>query len=344
MNLFGKILVIFNILAAIAFFVIGAMDYSQRSQWTYSHFRHQIALHGLPIANEDNTWRLPGRSISSDLSENTLDDVFKAIPAPFGGNPSKTQIDELTKVESAIQNDVNAAPSIAEKSAVLARYLVPIQKSGAEREAIIAQLRAAKDPAAIEALWKTLDAAFQDAKSDTSNGAPGQQARRDLPERRRLIADLLYNLRPDNPWHARVQAVVGLNEYSAAADRQADRLAKAAERTRTAIAEERTQFVKDYLSLLPELEALSKELKRYDERAAEQKSLLNRATALKNTRTAEVAELNTKIQDATRIAAAETAALQALEQRLFAVQKQLAAAQDENQKLERDIRAQETGK
>jgi chromosome segregation ATPase len=340
MNLFGKILVVFNILAAIAFFVIGAMDYSQRSQWSYSHFRHQIALHGLPVANEDNTWRLPGRSVSSDLTDNTLNDIFSTV----GGIPSKTQIDELTKVESQIQTEVDGASSIADKSAVLARYLIPLQKSGADRDAIIAQLRAAKDPAAIEALWKTLDAAFVDAKSDTSNGAPGQQARRDLPERRRVIADLLYNIRPENAWHARVQTVVGLNEYAAAADRQADRLAKAAERIRTAIADERTQFVKDYLSLVPELEMLSKELKRYDERSAEQKSLLNRATALKNTRTAEVAEFNTKIQDATRIAAAETAALQALQQRLFAVQKQLAAAQDENQKLERDIRAQETGK
>jgi hypothetical protein len=235
------------------------------------------------------------------------------------------------------------APDIGAKSAVLAKFLIPIQKSGADRDAIIAQLRAAKDQAAIEALWQTLAAAFADAKSETSTGS-GQQARRDLQERRRIIADLLYNIQSDNAWHARVQTVVGLNEYAGAADRQADRLAKAAERIRIAIADERTQFVKDYLSVIPELEVLSKELKRYDERSAEQKGLLNRATALKNTRTAEVAEFNTKIQEATRVAAAETAALQSLQQRLFAVQKQLAAARDENQKLERDIRAQEAGK
>jgi len=343
MSLFGKILAVFNVLAAIAFFIIGAMDYSHRTQWSYSHFRHQIALYGLPIANEDNTWRLPGRSIASDLSTNTLNDVFSTIPAPFNGNPSRNQIEELNKVEMTIKAEVEAAASVADKSAILAKYLIPIQKSGADRDAIIAQLRAAKDPAAIEALSQTLAAAFADAKCETSTGA-GQQARRDLQERRRIIADLLYNIQPDNAWHARVQTVVGLNEYAAAADRQADRLVKAAERIRIAIADERTQFVKDYLSVIPELEMLSKELKRYDERSAEQKGLLNRATALKNTRTAEVAEFNTKIQEATRVAAAETAALQSLQQRLFAVQKQLAAARDENQKLERDIRSQETGK
>lgn len=334
MSLLGKILAVFNVLAAIAFFTIGAMDYTHRSQWSYSHFRHQLALHGMPVDKNDDAWRLSGRTIKNDLTENSLKDIFQ----PVGGDPSITQVEELAKLQAAIQNEINQAPDIDAKRAVLARYLIPIQKTGEDREKIRADLAAAKTTAEIEALWNTLAATFDDAKKENGN------TKRDLLTRRQIIADLLYNIRPDNQWHARVQTVVGLDQYSQAADRQADRLSKMSQRMRDAIADERTQFVNSYLVLIPELENLSKELKRYDERLAEQKSLLNRYTAMKNARSAEVAELNQKIQDATRIVAAETAALHSLEARLFAVQKQIATAQAENQKLERDIRANEAGK
>lgn len=334
MSLFGKILAVLNVLAAIAFFSIGAMDYSHRTQWSYSHFRHQLALHGMPVDKNDDAWRLDGRSIKTDLTENTLKDIYQTV----GNDPSLTQVEELSKLQAAIQNEINQAPDIDAKRAVLARYLIPIQKTGEDRERIRAQLAAAKNETEITALWNTLVATFDDAKKENGD------TKRDLLTRRQIIADLLYNIRPDNQWHARVQTVVGLDQYSQAADRQADRLSKMSQRMRDAIADERTQFVNNYLVLIPELEILSKELKRYDERLTEQKGLLNRYTAMKNARSAEVAELNQKIQDATRIVAAETASLHSLEARLFAVQKQLAAAQADNQKLEREIRANEAGK
>jgi predicted XRE-type DNA-binding protein len=334
MSLFGKILAVFNVLAAIAFFSIAAMDYSARSQWSYSHFRHQLALHGMPVDKHDDAWRLSGRTIQGDLTENSLKDIYQSV----GGDPSVTQIEELNKLQAAIQNEVNNAPDIEAKRAVLARYLIPIQNTGEDREKIRAQIAAAKTQTEVEALWNTFVGIFDDAKKE--NG----ESKRDLLTRRQLIADLLYNIRSDNLWQARVQTVVGLDQYSLAADRQAERLAKMSQRMRDAIADERTKFVTNYMVLIPELENLNKELKRYDERLTEQKSLLNRYTAMKNARTAEVAELNQQIQEATRIVAAETAHLHALEARLFAVQKQLAAAQAENLKLEREIRTSEAGK
>ena len=344
MSLFGKILAVFNVLAAIGFLVVAGLDYSQRSQWSYAHFRYQIALYGLPVGNDDNTWRLPGRSIASDLTPNTLNDLYKGLQGPFAGNIHKTQLDELNWLQSKIEVEVNQAPDIDSRRAVLAKYLVPIQKTGEDRERIITQLRAAKDGAALEALSTTLKAAFADAASESTGAAGALQSKRDLQDRRRMIADLLYNIMPSNEWHARVQTVVGIEEYAAAADRQAARLGRMAQRLRDAIADERTKFVNAYETLLPELRNLSLDLKRYEDRLAEQKALLSRYTAMKNTRTGEVADLNQKITTATALAAKETADLQALQQRLFAVEQQLATAQAENQRLERDIRAQETGK
>jgi chromosome segregation ATPase len=335
MSLFGKILAIFNVLAAIAFFSIGAMDYSQRTQWTYSHFRHQLALHGLPVSEDENSWRLAGRTIKSDLTANTLDDLFRSV----GGNPSKSQVEEVEKAKVTVQAEFNQAQDLAGKKAALTKFLVPLQQTGAERERVRDAIAAAKDDAGLNPLVEQLTNAFEQAKSENAN-----TVKRDLAARKAAIADLLYNLNSDSNWHARVQTVVGLNEYAAAGDRQADRLSKIAQQLRDGIADDRSQFVKEYLSLIPELETLHKELKAYEDRLSEQKSLLNRQTALKNTRSSEVAELNQKIASATQAVAAETAALQSLEQRLFAVQQQYAAVQAQNQKLEAEIRAKETGK
>lgn len=339
MGLFGKILAVFNVLAAIAFLCITAADYSQRSQWSYSHFRHQIALHGLPVNGDENTWRLPGRTIKSDLTANTLNDVFANVLPPNSGNPSKTQLEELNRLQTTIQSDLTAATTIKERAAILAKYLIPIQTSGDDREKVIAQLQAAKDDAAIAALAQKLEDAFRDAGSEVRN-----ERKRDLLSRRQSIADLLYNIKPDREWHSRVQTVVGIEQYTAAAERQAERLNQMSQRLRDAIVDERTKFVKQYLSLVPELDNLNKDLKRYEAKLEEQKTLLNRYTTMKNARTAEVAELNQKIQATAQEVAGETASLHALQQRLFAAQRALADAQAENQRLEREIRSQETTK
>ena len=127
MSLFGKILAIFNVLAAIAFFSIGAMDYSQRTQWTYSHFRHQLALHGLPVSEDENSWRLAGRTIKSDLTPAALDDIFRSV----GGNRSQSQIEEVDKAKATVQGEIGQAQDLASKKAALTKFLVPLQTTGA---------------------------------------------------------------------------------------------------------------------------------------------------------------------------------------------------------------------
>ena len=66
----------------LAFLALAGMTYSKRQNWSYSHFRHQLAIHGLPVTDDEDTWRLPGRTIADDLSVATLTDMF-----PGGGAP-----------------------------------------------------------------------------------------------------------------------------------------------------------------------------------------------------------------------------------------------------------------
>src|SRR2546421_336080 len=115
----GKVLAVFNVLAAIGFLVVAGMDYNRRQSWAYSHFRHQL---------------------TRDLQ--TLDDE---------------------KV-----------------GRLVARF---------------------------EGL------AGQAVKPGTDQGA-----------RRRAIADFLYDFEYSPTWHQRVQNVVGLEQYVAAAERQTARL------------------------------------------------------------------------------------------------------------------------
>src|SRR5437588_8863191 len=140
MGLFGKVLAVFNVLAALAFVAVAAGDYSARQQWSYSHFRHQLAVHGLPVANGDDSWRLPGRSIANDLTPTTLQQVFQSA----GGNPSKNQVDEVQSLLRQVKGEVDVAADLKAKRDALARYLIPLTTRGDERDEVIRRLRSAQ--------------------------------------------------------------------------------------------------------------------------------------------------------------------------------------------------------
>src|SRR5262245_63101103 len=101
MSTLGKVLAILNVLAAIAFFALAAMDYGQRKKWAHNVFVHDLAINGLPVdAEEPDADGDPLVNRFRDDSE-TLKEVFKS-----SGNPVKTQEDELARVQSRILQKV----------------------------------------------------------------------------------------------------------------------------------------------------------------------------------------------------------------------------------------------
>jgi len=334
MSLFGKILAVLNVLVAIVFLVLAGMDYSKRQAWSHSHFRHQVAIHGLPLTDSDETWRLPGRTIAGDLSKSSLKEMF----AESGGDEVKTQLDAVAAIRGLIEGGANAAADETAKKQFIAGYLVPLAKTGEERESYQQMMFDRAQPAS--AMQARLNELFDQAVSDRTAG--GQA--RDLEARRRAIADLLYNVSPDLKWHQRVQAVVGLQQYVGAADRQAANLQQMATRLNAAIVDEQNAFVRQYRSLLPELQLASERVKDLDGKLKEQQDLLQKHTVLRNARQTEVADLQKKIQEAVATVATETGTLDRLQKQLFALQQQVATAQKNNQDLERRLRTQETGR
>src|SRR5215471_12746116 len=130
MSLFGKILAVLNVLIAIVFLVLAGMVYSKRQAWSYSHFRHQVAIHGLPVTDSDETWRLPGRTIPRDLSNSTLKEMF----ADSGGSDVRTQIDAVNNIKRDIEGGANGQADEAGRKQYLANYLVPQARAGEDRE------------------------------------------------------------------------------------------------------------------------------------------------------------------------------------------------------------------
>jgi hypothetical protein len=322
----GKVLAVFNVLAAIGFLVVAGMDYNKRQSWAYSHFLHQLAVSGLPLDKDDDTGRLPGRTISDQFGKDATKALFGTAEGP------KTQGEEVGATIAKFKEVVNAAADLNAKRDAVAVHLLPELGRAEERDDVIRELQTVKDQAGID----TLVARFEAIGNRVTNG--------DRETRRRAIADFLYNFQYDDSWHKRAEAVIGLEQYVAAAERQTVRLVDMIARDRRVIAEEQAAFVAQYQAALPELTVLAAKLQALDAKLTEQKDLVQKHTALRNARKTEVMTLSNQLAAEKQVEAKERAALTAVQQELFAVQQDVAKAQERNQQLERDLRQKETEK
>lgn len=199
---------------------------------------------------------------------------------------------------------------------------------------MIRELQTLKDEDGVTALVGRFDAI----------AARATNPKADRESRRRAIADFLYNFEYSVARHQRVQAVVGLEQYVAAAERQAARLTDMVARDKRVIADEQTAFVMQYNSAKNELTPLAGELQAQETRLAEIKVVVQQQTALRNARQTEVMNLTAQLTEEKQKAAREFASLAALQRELFAVEQAVAEAQAKNQQLERDLRTKESGK
>jgi chromosome segregation ATPase len=334
MATFGKVLAVINVLAAIGFLVFVGMDYSKRQNWAYAHFRGQLAINGLPVDERDETGRLPGRNVASQLGKDAIGELFRGSP----GAP-RTQVEEVNFRKGQIETEISAAPDLNAKRAVLAKYLLPLAAEGDVRDSFMDRLRKLNDQE-VAALTEDLNGYF--ARAISPQKPSGEE--RDIEDRRRSIADLLYNLDATPEGRTRTQTVVGMVHYINAADRQYANLRTMSDRLRAAIAAEQKTFIGAYQAVLPELARLDAELKTYDAKLADEQRRVKEHTALRNNRQAEATALQQQLQKTTQDAAAELAALDGYQKRLFELEQEFAKLQAGNQRLEADIRVKETGR
>ncbi len=334
MSLLGKVLTILNALTAIAFLVLAGMDYSARNNWAHAVFRHKLAIHGLPLDDKDDSWR-PGRAIVKDVSDKTLAELF----ARAGGGPSKTQLAAIAFAKTQALELIDAGKDDQEKRKRVALVWLPLIKHASFRD------NASKAIAAtpIDQLRANVEGLFDEVTADLNKP---QNDKTTADHRRMKVADLLYNFFPgeDEKLRERCLAVVGLEAYVAAADRQATNLFGMIQNLDQLLREESAAFARQYQDLLPKLVLLNDQLKADRARLDQQKKFFEQHNLLYQARKAERDELQDQIGRQSELATAETTSLATLQQRLFDLQREIAAAREANEKLETQIRTKETGR
>ena len=140
MSLFGKVLACFNIIGAVALFALAAMDYGKRQAWSYSVFRHELVLRGLPLDEKEEDRQ--GRPVLARLDPDnspTLASMFSGL-----GTPVRTQAQEVKRVRGVVDARVEAAgtnlqgpEALRARTYLLARALLPLTDSYLEREELL---------------------------------------------------------------------------------------------------------------------------------------------------------------------------------------------------------------
>jgi len=369
MSAFGKILAFLNILAAVAFFSLAAMDWGKRQAWAYTLYKHNLTLSGLPV-NEDETDK-EGVPWVEGLTPKTLQEMFQ----PVGGNPVKTQRAEVEAVKTRLQAKLDETDPKETKLQKLSRFLLPLAQSGSRREWLIKTAAGQSVPAHgvfDPAFEKELEAGPADKRTqvletrlqEDFNGAFERvlQAKagnkdRDPGEQRRAIAELLLalvELEPDDAAaggskdylestaYRRVLTVVGLETSLKALQGRADTLNAMLPGVNSDIDGERTAFVKDYHKVFGQLLVLGKEIDDRDQSYKRYQGMSEKYQSVIDTRNKEVTQMSQNLKKLQQDTAAEIAKQNSAENRLFGETKEQRDVAAENQRLEKQIRKLET--
>jgi hypothetical protein len=350
MSLFGKVLVGLNLLVAALFGFLVLQDWGRRQAWEYQVFRHEVALRGLPVEGNDEGWELV-QSPTRDLTDATLADMFK----PAGGNPVRTQQQEVETLRKNVIDRLTDSKTAEEKLNAVAGSLLALAESGEERDRIWQQVlavRAERDPNAraqqagkladqfVIELNGIFDRVLQPLQTADNPARPS----RALAEKRQAIAHLLYNLQPDAADHQRVQVVVGLEAYVREADSQALALADMSQRVQRLMDDDRTAFELQYHPLVQRIRLLSEQLHELQGKLKEQQEVKQKHNELVQARETDAEELRKQIEKARADLAVAVAKQTETEKALFAALQKGRDAMKENLKLEQDIRRHETGR
>lgn len=305
MSMAGKILAVFNILAALAAFIYFLpTDWGTRQSWAYSYYRHELVLDGLPLDKEQKDTE--GYLLVDKLSENTKRQIFQSA----GGNPVNTQMDEIERV----RRDVEGAED-ARKQEILAN----MARTGQERD----DFRAKLPEDATTLIFKEVDGA------------------KDPAAKRSAIARVLFNCYTNEEKEKRLPVIVGLREFSREVNQEADALVAMAARVRRTMQRDLAAFEARYPQLIGDIQVLAEKLEDSKKQLEIQEKLYASHNSLVMKRSQDLLELKKNIQDA-KIATNNAMKALANEQKLdFQANAEVGKRAKENEDLERELRKRE---
>lgn len=330
MSIFGKILIVCNVLLATAFVYLAALDWAKRHSWAYAVFRDDLMLKGLPV-DEEETDPVENVVLAEQLSDNTLSQMFQKV----GGDPVRTQRQEVEKVRDQLRAEIDALPDEQAKRAKLSELLLPLPRTSGDRFTLHARILDPK--VSVDDLLADVNAVFEAASQAGSPSTPlvGFLLPRD---QRRAIAHLLYNVRPTEDAHARLQVVIGVQAFNEEARQQAEVLKVMADEVRYALLGDRAAFEVEYPALVNDIRDLVETLADRQLYLDNQLKLKQQHQQLREGRQQDVEEAKEKLKVARDLHKKALSEQAKEEQSLFESQRILGTVAVENELKEREIR------
>jgi hypothetical protein len=329
MSIFGKLLAVLNLLAALGLAYVALMDYTQRQKWAYAVYRMDFPNKGLPV--DEDEIDSDGQKRIDRITDETIQDLFK----PVGGLPGtavlredKTQLGELKRVYEKLNKDIQGQADEAKKRALLQSVLLALATNLSERNDI--QHEQVKD----------LMAKFEKAFSQVL-GKPGLEP----ADARGKIAHLLLAASQASPQpeqaRQRVAVVVGLKAFTHEVNLRAHALQDMSQQVHAEMVAERGEFDRNQRRILHELDMLARDLEERKEELDRRQLMVNRHNVLVKAREADIAQLRKEIDAAAQATKAAFSALAAEQDKLFGIQAEVGAELKKNQRLEQEIRTVE---
>jgi hypothetical protein len=328
---FGIVMIFVNLFVAGGVLVLASKDYGRYRAQSYAAFRVELVKNGMPVDETEINQEYPDDPTASKLTPVVTSSIFEGKNGgpELGGAPVTTVLQEVDRVWGKIEGVIGALGDDAQKRVKLWEYLEFQARTMSEREAYKKKCsEGAAQPALEELKLRFTYIRTPQGRSDKPNHK----------EIRLAAAVVLVNLATDAAWRERVATVVGLEAYVQAMGMQADSFAKIVSDYKSLIALENGNFEVAYANAVRELQYHSEELFQARKRLAQ-------LTAVAGERQDEVNKRKTEVQNHEQELAAKTAAynaengrLEAIQRELFFYQQQLGLARDETEKLEEKLR------
>jgi hypothetical protein len=275
MTLLGKLLILFNLLAAGGFVYLATQDWKGRQTINAAAVRHKLLLVGLPFEGpdtfdpEDETpfrIEMAGSAYTETISKKILELYFQAAPGGDAATslgdkaPVPCQVAEIKRVKAKIGSFLKDRTD-AEKVPLLKDWLID-QSENYDQRLVVQSLVAAGNAVELE---KRLMALFEAVLNPTTppeaiakieEGADDEKVWEkiakvaesrskplDAGERQIRAALLLVHLSQDAAWQKRVMMVVGLRRYVGAITTQTIRFRDMSARLEALIVTDQTGFL-----------------------------------------------------------------------------------------------------
>jgi hypothetical protein len=155
-SLIRTVLAVLNVLGAVTFCSLAAMDYGKRHTWSYAVLLHDVAINGLPV--DEKMPNGENEKIVDLLGERGIKDVFGSVPGPVA-----TQKAEVDRVKAKLDGAIGASTDKRARMVTLARILTPLAVSEDQRERLTAIQDYLGDPKVADRLKADLTRAAQAA-------------------------------------------------------------------------------------------------------------------------------------------------------------------------------------